>query len=162
MALTMLAWLVGIPLLGFCTGLRTMLPMAVGCWFVYKHDLPVQHGWSFWVTYPITRYVFTVLAAGELIGDKLPNTPARTAPFPLAARIIFGSLVGALAATGLKGAIVEGVILGALGALLGTFVGFHLRRLIVERTGWSDWLVALAEDAFAIVASVYAMGIVTG
>ena len=162
MALTMLAWLVAIPLLGFANGLRTMVPMAVGCWFVYKHNLPVPHGWAFWVTYPVTRIVFTVLAVGELIGDKLPNTPNRTAPFPLAARIAFGGLVGALAATGLKGSIPEGVILGALGAVLGAFFGLHIRRLIVQRTGWPDWPVALAEDAFAIVASVYAMGIVTG
>lgn len=162
MALTMLAWLVAIPLLGFCTGLRTMMPMAIGCWFVYRHNLPLPPGWAFWVTYPVTRIVFTVLAIGELIGDKLPFTPARTAPFPLIARLCFGGLVGALAATGLKGSIPEGIILGALGALLGAFAGFHIRRLIVQRTGWPDWPVALAEDAFAIVGSLYALGIVTG
>jgi uncharacterized membrane protein len=162
MAISILSWLVAIPLLGFCTGLRTMLPLAIACWFVYKHNLPVPPGWAFWMSYPVTRIVFTVLAAGELIGDKLPQTPNRTAPFPFAARIAFGGLIGALAATGLKGSIPEGVILGALGAALGAFLGFHTRRLIVERTGWPDWPVALAEDVLAIISSVYAMGIVTG
>ena len=162
MALALLAWLFAIPLLGFCTGLRTMTPIAVGCLFVYLHHLPVSHGWAYWITYPATIIVFCLLALGELIGDKLPNTPARTAPFPLAARIVFGGLVGALSATGLKGSIPEGIILGALSAVLGAFAGYNVRRLIVQRTGWPDWPVALAEDAFAIVASVYAMGIITG
>ena len=162
MTIVMLSWLVAIPLLGFCTGLRSMTPIALGCWFIYLGHLPVPTGWAFWTTYRVTLIVFTVLAIGEYIGDKLPNTPNRTSPIGLAARIVFGGLVGALAATGLKGSAIEGIILGILGALLGSFVGFHLRRLIVERTGWPDWPVALAEDALTILLSLYAFGIVTG
>ena len=162
MAITMLSWLLAIPLLGFCTGLRTLTPIAVGCLFVYFHHLPVPHGWAYWTTYPATIIIFCVLALGEYIGDKLPNTPDRTAPFPLIARIVFGGLVGALAATGLKGPAVEGIVLGVIGAVLGTFTGFYVRRYLVERTGWPDWTIAVAEDAFAILVSVYAMGIVTG
>jgi hypothetical protein len=32
----------------------------------------------------------------------------------------------------------------------------------VEGSGWKDWHVAVAEDVFAIVAAVLAMGVVTG
>jgi uncharacterized membrane protein len=41
---------------------------------------------------PVTLIVFTLLALIELIADKLPNTPARTAPLGLIARIAFGCL----------------------------------------------------------------------
>jgi uncharacterized membrane protein len=162
MAIAMMAWLVAIPLLGFATGLRTMTPMMVLCWFAYCGHLPVHGGWTFWTTKLVTALVFTVLAVGEYIGDKLPNTPSRTAPFPLAARLIFGGLVGAIAARGLHGSLPEGILFGALGALLGTFAGYHIRREIVKSTGWPDWTAAVTEDTFAILASVFALGIITG
>jgi uncharacterized membrane protein len=162
MTIAIMGWLVAIPLLGFATGLRSMTPMMVLCWFAYCGHLPVHAGWAFWTTKLVTAIVFTVLALGEYIGDKLPNTPNRTAIFPLIARLVFGGLVGAIAARGLHGSVPEGVILGALGALVGTFVGYHLRRDIVKSTGWKDLPVAIVEDAFAILASVFALGVITG
>lgn len=162
MAMTMMAWLVAIPLLGFSNGLRTMTPIAVLCWFGYLGYLPVHHDWAFWTTKLAAAIIFSLLALGEYIGDKLPTTPNRTAPGPLAARIVFGGLVGAVAATALKGSLIEGIVLGALGAVLGAFAGYHLRHSIVQNTGWPDWIPAILEDAFAIVSAVFAMGIITG
>lgn len=162
MAIAMMAWLVAIPLLGFATGLRTMTPMMVLCWFAYRGHLPVHVGWASWTTHLASAIVFTVLAIGEYIGDKLPNTPNRTAPFPLIARCVFAGLIGAIAARALHGSLVEGSIFGVLGALLGAFGGYHLRREIVRGTGWPDWTAAITEDLFAILASVFALGIITG
>jgi uncharacterized membrane protein len=162
MLLEFLAWVVAIPLLGGLTGLRTMTPMAVLCWFAYAHDLPVHRTWAFWTTRLVTAVVFTVLAVGELIGDKLPQTPNRTAPFPLLARMGFGGLVGAIAATGLHGSMIEGILLGVISAVAGTFLGFHLRQHLVKDRAFSDLPVALVEDALAIGLSILAMGIVTG
>jgi uncharacterized membrane protein len=162
MLLEFLAWVVAIPLLGGLTGLRTMTPMAVLCWFAYAHDLPVHRTWAFWTTRLVTAVVFTVLAVGELIGDKLPQTPNRTAPFPLLARMGFGGLVGAIAATGLHGSTIEGILLGVISAVAGTFLGFHLRQHLVKDRAFSDLPVALVEDALAIGLSILAMGIVTG
>jgi uncharacterized membrane protein len=45
---------------------------------------------------PITLILLTLLAVAELIADKLPNTPARTAPLGLIARIVLGCLCDAL------------------------------------------------------------------
>ena len=156
-----LAWLIAIPLLGFLTGSRAMMPMAVLRWFAYAGHLGVRPAWAFWVAKPVTAIVFTVLALGELIGDKLPNTPNRTAAGPLAARLVFGGLVGALAATGLHGSWLEGALLGLVGALAGTFLGFHLRQYLVAQKGFKDLHVALVEDFFVIGLSVLAMGFVT-
>jgi uncharacterized membrane protein len=162
MAITMMSWMIAIPLLGFATGLRCMTPIAVLCWFAYLGHLPVHHGWASWTTNLIAVILFTVFALGEYVGDKLPNTPNRTSAFPLTARTVFGGLVGAIAARALHGATLEGILLGVFGALLGTFAGYHIRREIVSSTGWPDWIAAFTEDAFAILAAVFALGIITG
>lgn len=162
MAMVFLAWVVAIPLLGGLTGLRTMTPMAVLCWFAYFGHLEVHRSWAFWTTRLVTAVIFTVLAAGELIGDKLPKTPSRTAPFPLLSRMAFGGLVGAIAAAGLHGSEIEGVVLGVISAVAGAFFGFHLRHHLVKDRGFPDLPVALVEDVLAIGLSVIAMGIVTG
>ena len=162
MAIAILAWIVAIPLLGGMTGLRSMTPIAVLCWFAYRGHLLVAGTWGQWAGKPVSVIVFAVLAIGELIGDKLPWVPARTAPFPLFARICFGGLVGALAATGLQGSLIEGVFLGAVSAVAGAFLGFYLRRDLVKQRGFPDLGVALVEDALAVGLSFLAMGIITG
>ena len=81
--MAVMSWVLAIPLLGVTTGLRTMTPMAVLCWFAYFGSdgghLPLGGTWAFWAAKLVTAIVFTVLAVGELIGDKLPKTPSRTA-----------------------------------------------------------------------------------
>ena len=162
MAYAMLAWLIAIPVLGAMTGLRSMTPIAVLCWFAYRGHLPLAGTWGQWAGRPVSVIVFAVLAVGELIGDKLPMTPNRTAVFPLVARVCFGGLVGALAATGLQGSAIEGIFLGAVSAVAGAFLGFNLRRDLVVKRVLPDLGVALVEDALAIGLSVLALGIVTG
>jgi uncharacterized membrane protein len=162
MAMAMLTWLIAVPLLGFVTGMRSMTAMAVLCWFAYKGDLSLDGTWAVWAAKLVTAIIFSVLALGELVADKLPKTPNRTAPGPLLVRVVFGGLVGAIVAAGLNGSEFEGVILGVGGALIGAFGGFLIRRELVLRLGCEDWPVAVAEDVSAIVFAVLAMGIVTG
>lgn len=162
MAMAILAWLVAIPVLGAMTGLRTMTPMALLCLFAYRGQLSVDGTWAFWAAKPVTALVFAVLAVGELIGDKLPQTPNRTAPFPLLARVCFGGLVGALAATGINGSTIEGAFLSAVSALAWAFLGFHIRQELVSRFAWKDVWVALGEDAVVIGLTILALGVITG
>jgi uncharacterized membrane protein len=163
MTLVVLSWIFAIPLLGGLTGLRAMTPMAVLCWFAYLGDLGLhRHSWAFWTTKLVTAIVFTVLAAGELVGDKLPQTPNRTDLFPLLARAAFGGLVGAICATTLHGAAVEGIVLGSIGAVAGAFVGFYLRQAATRSWGVPKLAAALTEDVLTIGLSILALGIVTG
>ena len=163
MAMAILSWLIAVPVLGFCTGLRAMTPIAVLCWFAVLGHLPVHGTWAFWTAKLISALIFTILAIGEDIGDKLPAAPARTRPVGLITRLCFGGLVGAVIATALVGSAVEGVLLGVAGAALGTFAGFHLRTCTLIRSfGWPDWRVALIEDAAALLASLVALSVVTG
>jgi uncharacterized membrane protein len=135
-------------LLGMTVGLRTMTAMAVLCWFAWARLLP-QHGWSFWVGSLITAIVFTVFALGEYVGDTLPSTPSRTAPGPLIARIVFGGLVGALAAHAVIEPAVGGAIFGVIGALIGSFGGVRVRMYWARAIG-KDLPVALLESAIAL------------
>jgi uncharacterized membrane protein len=162
MAMAVMAWIVAIPLLGAATGMRTFTPMAVICWFAYAGYVPVGGTWAFWVAKLVTAVVFTVLALGELVADKLPGTPDRTAIGPLLARIFFGGLAGCVVAASLNGSEAEGMILGVGGALVGAFGGYLIRREIVLRSGSKDWPVAVAEDLVTVGFAVLALGIVTG
>ena len=160
--MAMMSWMLAIPVLGMMTGLRTMTPIAVVCWFAYLGYLPVEGTWAFWTGKLAAVIVFSLFACGEFVGDKLPQTPNRTAPGPLAARLVFGGLVGAVAATGVEGSAIEGVFLGALGALLGAFGGYLARKYLVEWSQRPDWNIAVIEDAFAVVVTVFALGVISG
>jgi uncharacterized membrane protein len=96
---------------------------------------------------PKLRTALMVAAAGELVGDKLPFTPARTAALPYLGRIAAGAICGA---------VVAGPLGGALGAGTGataTQAGYRARRYLTTRRGASDLLVALLEDAVALGAA---------
>jgi uncharacterized membrane protein len=162
MALEMMTWLLAIPLLGLVTGMRSMTAMAVLCWFAYAGNLPVDGTWASWTAKLATAIVFTVLALGEFIADKLPKTPNRTSLGPLIVRLLFGGLAAAIVAASLNGSGVEAVILGVAGVLIGACAGFLIRRELVLRLRCKDWRVALAEDISAVALAIFAMGIITG
>ncbi len=102
------------------------------------------------LTHPVSLGVFTALAVGELIGDKLPKTPPRTDLFPLIARASFGGAAGAALAAVAGRPLWMGVVAGAVGALFGTYAGFGVRRALTKGAGLPDLPIALAEDALAI------------
>jgi uncharacterized membrane protein len=161
MAVAIMSWLLAIPLLGLTTGLRTFTPLAVVCWFAYAGELPVDGTWAAWTGKLWVAILVTLVAFGELIGDKLPQTPNRTSPGPLVARVVMGGLGGAICATGRAGPGLEGVVLGVFGALAGTFAGFMIRRDLVGKLECRDWHVALAEDLFAIICALFSLHVVT-
>jgi uncharacterized membrane protein len=162
MIIAMMPWLLAVPLLGAACGLRTFTPIAAICWAAHLGYLAVEGTWAAWTASLIVAILFTVLALGEYVGDKLPRTPNRTAPGPLAARIIFGGLGGAICATAIGRPGPEGFLLGAIGALAGAFAGFAIRRGIVRRLGCADWPIAAVEDLTAILAALFALHMITG
>ncbi len=162
MAMSILSWLLAIPMLGISTGMRAMTPIAAICWFSWLGQLPTQGTWAFWTAKPVSVIIFTLLACGEYIGDKLPRTPPRIDLFPLLSRLAFGAVTGAIIATALKGSLLEGIILAVINAFLGAFGGYFVRRMLGERTSWPDVQVAFAEDALAILSAILALRIVTG
>ena len=153
-------------LLGILTGLRTMTPIAVLCWFAYLpgaipgEKVLMLTGWRHFASYLVSPVVFSLAALGEFIGDKLPKTPSRTSPVGLAGRILFGVFIGVLIAPRVGGHHYLKGITGGLGALLGTYGGWWLRTRLAARVG-KDWPIANLEDWFTIAASIMLMNVIT-
>ncbi|EUA37851.1 hypothetical protein I549_3945 [Mycobacterium avium subsp. avium 2285 (R)] len=82
-------------LIGVVAGLRSLTAPAVVAWAALIGWIDLHGTWASWMANIITVIVFTVLAVGELVNDKLPKTPARTAAPIFAARIVLGGLAGA-------------------------------------------------------------------
>jgi uncharacterized membrane protein len=137
-------------LLGCVTGLRSLTAPAVVCWGAHFGWLHFEGTRLAFLDHRSTLIFFTVLAAGELIADKLPGTPARTAPLGLLARIAFGGLCGWALATSSAGNASIAANVGIVGALIGTFAGYNIRKALVTRTHIPDFAVALVEDVIAI------------
>lgn len=153
-------------ILGILTGLRTMTPMAVLCWFAYLHGhIPGERvlmltGWRSFVSNLVSPVIFTVLALGEFVGDKLPKTPSRTSPVGLAGRILFGVFIGVLIAPRVGGHPSLKGVTGGVGAVLGTYGGWWLRTRLAARVG-KDWPIANLEDSFTIFASIMVMNVIS-
>ena len=81
-------------LLGFVDGLRSLTAPAIVCWAAHLGWLHFAGTKFAFVDHSSTLTVFTLLALIELVVDKLPNTPARTAPVGLIARIVLGGASG--------------------------------------------------------------------
>lgn len=137
-------------LLGCVTGLRSLTAPALVCWGAYFGWLHFAGTKLAFLGHRSTLIFFTVLAIGELIADKLPKTPARTAPLGLIARIAFGGLCGWALATSTAGNPSVAAMVGIVGALIGTFAGYSTRKALVTRAHIPDFVVAMAEDVIAI------------
>jgi len=105
----------------------------------------------------LTPWILSLLAVAELVTDQLPNTPSRKVPLQFGTRIVAGAFSGA--ALGLQGGLLwPGMLIGAIGAVLGTYAGAAARATLARRFG-KDRPAALIEDVAAIVLGVLAMAL---
>src|SRR5665213_549065 len=141
-------------LIGLFTGLRSLSPPAAASWAARLGWLRVSQAFSWIGTLP-ALLIFTLLALAELTADKLPNTPSRTAPAGLIARIVLGGLVGACVATAGSAGFIAGALLGVAGALVGCFGGYKARTGLVKALGTPDFVVAAIEDLVTIGGSLW-------
>ena len=96
------------------------------------------------------RILVLLMAAGELVADKMPATPDRTDPPGVAGRVASGAY------TGHRIAGVPGAIAAAASAAVGTFATHRARELAVQTTGLPDPVVAVGEDLLALTAATVA------
>lgn len=141
-------------LIGLFGGLRSLTAPAATAWAVYLGWLKLERPLALIGSLPAVA-IFTLLAIVELVADKLPQTPSRTAPLGLIARIVMGGLTGAcVAAAGGQG-IFLGAVLGAVGGVAGCFIGYKARTGLVKALGTRDLNIALVEDLIALAGSVW-------
>ncbi len=135
-------------LLGVIAGLRALTPIAAVSWAASLGVLSLIGTPLALLGAAITPWIVTLIAIGEIVNDKLPNTPSRKVPVQFGARLLTGGLAGG--AVGLSmGAPLPGVVLGVAGALLGTLGGAWARGRLAAAFG-RDLPAALVEDLVAI------------
>jgi uncharacterized membrane protein len=143
-------------LIGLFAGLRSLTAPAVTAWAAYLGWLKLDRPLSLIGSVP-SVVIFSLLAAVELVVDKLPSTPGRTQPPGLIARIVTGALTGACVAVGGGQAAIAGALLGLAGGVVGCFGGYQARKGLVKALGKPDIYVALVEDIIAIGGSLLAV-----
>jgi uncharacterized membrane protein len=136
--------------IGIVAGLRAMTAPALVSWAAHLgwlnlHGTPLAFMGSI-----VTVAIFSLAAIGEYVNDKLPKTPSRTAPPSVIARMVMGGLSGACLCAASSQSLLLGVLLGAIGALIGTFGGYQVRTRLVRALHVKDIFVALPEDLIAI------------
>ncbi|HEX3354856.1 MAG TPA: DUF4126 family protein [Terriglobales bacterium] len=141
-------------LIGCAVGLRSLTAPAAICWGAHLGWLHFGGTKLAFIEHRAILVLFTLLALVELVSDKLPKTPARTKGPGLIARILFGAFCGAALAVSAGGNILLAAVIGIAGALAGTFGGYNLRHALAVKAHLPDFVVALAEDAVAIVGSL--------
>ena len=140
-------------LIGICAGLRSLTPPAAVAWAVHLGWLRLARPLALIGSLPAV-IILSVLAITEVIFDKLPNTPNRTAPTGLIARIVTGGFTGACVSLGGGRSALVGAGLGVIGGIIGCFGGYQVRARLVRRLGQPDFNVALLEDLVAIGGSL--------
>jgi uncharacterized membrane protein len=83
-------------LIGVVAGLRSMTAPAAISWAAHFGWLRLENSWLAFLGFAATPFILSVLAIGELIADKLPQTPSRKAHIGFLGRIVSGDCVGPL------------------------------------------------------------------
>ena len=137
-------------LIGVIAGLRaltapTLVSWAAGLGWINLEGTPFH-----FLALPITRYILSAAALGEIVNDKLPNTPSRKIPPQFITRIVMGGFAGAALGAS-RESLVLGLLAGAVGAVVGTLGGAEVRSRLVKAIGGNDLPIALLEDVIAVV-----------
>jgi uncharacterized membrane protein len=90
------------------------------------------------------KYTLPVLAAGELVGDKLPSAPPRIEGPGLVGRVVSGAFAGRVSGGN------PGLRAGAAFALASAYPSQLLRQNVVKRTPLPDIACAVPEDLLGI------------
>src|SRR5689334_25136774 len=141
-------------LIGLFAGLRSLTPPAAVAWATHLGWLKLARPLSFIGSVPAV-IILSLLAITEIVFDKLPNTPNRTAPPGLIGRIVTGGFTGACVSLGGGRSAWVGAALGVIGGIVGCFGGYQVRARLVKFLRQPDFNIALVEDLIAIGGSLF-------
>ncbi len=138
--------------IGIVAGLRAMMAPAAVAWAASTGIVPLHGTWLAFLGWRFTPWIFTLLAAAELVTDQLPSTPSRLVVPQFGARLLTGGVSGAAVGYA-TGAPLFGLVLGIIGAVIGTLGGARLRARLALAFG-KDRPAAVIEDVLAIGLSI--------
>lgn len=144
--------------LGVVAGMRSQLPLALLSLAAHQGDRD-QLDLPGILASPKVTALLLANAAGEIVVDKLPFTPSRLNPGSLVVRAGLGGLAGALLSRDTRQQAFRGAAIGAVGALVGSYAGYHVRADLVAMTGLPDPLLAVLEDIAAVTIGSHAVGL---
>lgn len=137
-------------LIGAVAGGRPFVAPAVMAWAAALHWVNLDGTWVQWLSHPASVVVWTLLAIGECVIDRVPGTALRTAPVQFIARIALGGFAGAVLGTAWN---YTWTSLGAamIGAVIGVLVSLGIRQRLVKANEGHELAVGLFEDAVAVL-----------
>ena len=161
--------------IGIVAGLRSLLSPAVVAWAAHFGWLNLHGSLLAFMGSTAAVAIFSIFAIGELIADKLPlgasgiDTSAASQSLTmnglvmvnaaqnwnLGSAVTIGGLSGASLCAGAGKSLVAGALLGGIGGVIGAFVGYEIRRRVVNNLHIKDTFVAICEDAVAIALACF-------
>ena len=141
-------------ILGVTAGLRAATPLAavaVGAWLGW---INLGGTWVAFVGSLAAGVVLVLIALAELVRDQMPGTGSRKEPSSIVARSVAGALAAGVLGL-VSGTWLAGIVLGIVGALIGTFGGYEVRRWLGKAFGGNDLPAALIEDAVTVAAALW-------
>jgi uncharacterized membrane protein len=136
-------------LLGFVCGIRSQIPVALLAVEAQQGRFDPGAGLARRFATPAATQGSLVALAGELVADKLPVTPRRTAWGPFSQRLVTGATIGAAVHYDAGESRPLGALLGAAGAAAGAYAGTRARVFVAERTQLPGPLLGVVEDLLA-------------
>jgi len=141
--------------LGMANGQRTMTPPAITSLAAATGALKLEGSRLAFMGHPLTAALFVVGAAAEYYVDVQPGTPDRTDPMALGGRMA-GAALSAAAIARPDGRR-QAALIGAAGAIAGTFIGYRVRAFASRALG-RDLPVGVAEDVLCLAGTVAITG----
>jgi len=143
--------------IGFVAGLRAMTAPALVSWGAHLGWLDLRNSPLAFMGSKFAVAILSLAAIGEYVNDKLPKTPSRTSAVPLTARIILGGFSGACLCAAAAESLLSGAVMGAIGAVAGSFGGYYARTGLVRALKVKDIVIAIPEDLVAIILAYLAV-----
>jgi len=135
--------------MGAVSGLRAFTGPAILSEAAIHKNLTVKRTPVAWLGSSNAAKTSALLAAAELVADKLPLTPRRTNAAGLIARGVSGAICGmAVVGRGRKKELVIGAVVGATAAMASAWLGYQYR----QRVKLPKFVAAILEDAVAVSA----------
>ncbi|MGN6639692.1 MAG: DUF4126 family protein [Mucilaginibacter sp.] len=135
--------------LGTIAGMRSMSAPAVAAYMLRNEPIPFDDLILKLIRSEKFTKIITILAAAELIADKLPFAPARIKPASIMVRSITGALSSMLIAKENNDDKKTAGRIGLVAAIVSTFAFYYLRRETGKKLKIDDYLLGITEDILA-------------